>query len=497
MKKLLALLSAAVMCFSLVACGENSNTALVEEYKDRIAELEAELAERDAEIARLLAESENAGPENAVQDNTAPENSEPQYETVEITLDNWQEYFELKMSVCEMKNAFGELENLFPQMRFVLKENLAGITADMDIVFEYTCTDSYSCHFTYNTDTGELTEGEKTDDYVSDPWGTIREIGERHIEDGTSIFGNGNYDVTVDGNIASFTADMYSTVEILRIQGTITVINNAPQTPQNADNGETELLSYICGEWKPLYTQDEQILMTVSIFDNNTINIDENSFSWELSKADDNAARLHILENGNTVGYLAFSTSENSDISLRLIMGANSEVVLYKPSHYEIIPITLDNFDEYFEIRYFPHIQKNGFDEISQIQFYCAYVLKEEFYDRISQQMMDNVWGTKVIDNGAAELSFERGAIECKIDVENQTFEIVSFTPREAATSVRTLSFGGMWTPDTYGFDFASYSFTAGINLDLENGTGDNTYVGNNYELVRIEGTLYLVAEND
>ncbi len=193
MKKLLALLLAAIMCFSLVACGENGNASLVEEY------------------------------ENSEQENAEPEKTEPQYETVEITLDNWQEYFELKMSVCEMKNAFGELENLFPQMCFVLKEDWAGVTADMDIVFEYTCTDGYRCQFTYNTDTEELTEGEKTDDYVTDPWGAIREMDERYIEDGANIFGNGNYDVTVDGNIASFTADMYSTVEFLRIQGTITV----------------------------------------------------------------------------------------------------------------------------------------------------------------------------------------------------------------------------------------------------------------------------------
>ena len=197
MKKILALLLAAVMCLSLVACGGNNNTALVEEYENRIAELEAELAERDAEIARLLAESENAEPEITLPENTESENSEPQYETVEITLDNWQEYFELKMSVCEMKNAFGELVNLFPQMRLVLKENLAGIAADMDIVFEYTCTDGYRCKFTYNTDTGELTEGEKTDDKVTDPWGTIREMDERYIEDGASIFGNGHYDLII------------------------------------------------------------------------------------------------------------------------------------------------------------------------------------------------------------------------------------------------------------------------------------------------------------
>ncbi len=129
MKKLIALLLATIMCFSLVACERNDNAALVKEYENRIAELEAELAEleaelaeRDAEIVRLLAESENAEPENTLQENTEPENSEPQYEIVEITLDNWQEYFEIVGYMTYRDNAFGEAESCYFRNELRLKE---------------------------------------------------------------------------------------------------------------------------------------------------------------------------------------------------------------------------------------------------------------------------------------------------------------------------------------------------------------------------------------
>ena len=132
MKKILALLLLAVMCFPLLACGENDNAALVKELESRIAQLEATLAEREAEIARLLAEGESVKPENpvpedtkpenTVPEDTKPENTEPQYETVEITPDNWQEYFEIIGYMEYRDNAFGEAESCFFRSELRLKE---------------------------------------------------------------------------------------------------------------------------------------------------------------------------------------------------------------------------------------------------------------------------------------------------------------------------------------------------------------------------------------
>ena len=147
--------------------------------------------------------------------------NESQYELVEITLDNWQEYFELELVVDEWRNAAGELAAFEPEMRFHLKENRKSIAKEMDIVFEYTCTDGYLCRFTYNTDTGELIEGEKVGE-ATEP--LLQETCEmNHIDADVVLFGGAELLVDLNGNIASNTAVMYSTVEILSIQGTIRV----------------------------------------------------------------------------------------------------------------------------------------------------------------------------------------------------------------------------------------------------------------------------------
>lgn len=135
MKKLLALLLAAVMCLSLVACNSSDENAdQIEHYENRIAELEAMLTEleamlteRDETINRLLAEKENTEteitePENTEPENTEPENTDPQYETVEITLDNWQDYFEIVEYMTYRDNAFGEAESCYFRYELRLKE---------------------------------------------------------------------------------------------------------------------------------------------------------------------------------------------------------------------------------------------------------------------------------------------------------------------------------------------------------------------------------------
>lgn len=85
MKKLLALLLAAIMCLSLAACGngkteDNSGT------------------------------SQGQTTDNSPQDTDEPSNAELTEQTIEITLDNWQEYFEINqyLSVRYLTNDFDE-----------------------------------------------------------------------------------------------------------------------------------------------------------------------------------------------------------------------------------------------------------------------------------------------------------------------------------------------------------------------------------------------------
>ena len=167
MKKLLALLLVAVMCLSLVACG-NNNAAIIEEYEivmedyeNRIAELEAMLAECDETINRLLAEKENTETEI-----TEPENTETQYETVEITLDNWQDYFELRVFRLIQLNGFGEFDRMVTRYFLATKDGIVPDCGKSDVTMEYVCTYERKPYIV-DIENMTFTYGEVTDSYTS------------------------------------------------------------------------------------------------------------------------------------------------------------------------------------------------------------------------------------------------------------------------------------------------------------------------------------------
>lgn len=73
MKRWMAFLLAAAMCFSLVGCGATtSDNAQLVEYQARVKELEAQLAEAETKISELESEV------NSIEDNTSQQQDTPQ-----------------------------------------------------------------------------------------------------------------------------------------------------------------------------------------------------------------------------------------------------------------------------------------------------------------------------------------------------------------------------------------------------------------------------------
>lgn len=166
MKKILALLLAAVMCFSLVACGGNDNAEIIQEYKNRIADLETVIADLEAEIARISAGTEATEPDNTETEitepeETEPEETEPQYETVEITLDNWQEYFEIVPTYLYLTNAFGEYSSLAYMYDLVIRDGYICDKEQSDVAIEFTYTYG-SAEYTIDFENRTITYGEVT-----------------------------------------------------------------------------------------------------------------------------------------------------------------------------------------------------------------------------------------------------------------------------------------------------------------------------------------------
>lgn len=116
MKKWIALLLVAVLCLSLAACGDSK-------AQDNSGTAQGQTADNS---------TQNTGEPSGAdvpQDTGEPSDAEPTEQTVEITLDNWQDYFEIKQYLSGYigTNDFGEPDHVeyYLSTMFTLKEEYA------------------------------------------------------------------------------------------------------------------------------------------------------------------------------------------------------------------------------------------------------------------------------------------------------------------------------------------------------------------------------------
>lgn len=216
MKKVIAIVLVALMVVSLAACGNSAELEKYRKYETLINYLEAE--DYQKAFAELASISQASGKQT--------ENEEEKEATaVEITTENWQKYFEIKTSVSENRNDFNEVDAFYPGKEFRLKDEWKEKVVDMDVAVEYSFTGGYSCYYTYNIETGELTEGERTTGYAAEEDSDTFTMGKYYIEKPYNLF-NGISVGTfkLEGNIATAIGHNFENFEIARIQGTISIV---------------------------------------------------------------------------------------------------------------------------------------------------------------------------------------------------------------------------------------------------------------------------------
>lgn len=208
------------MCLSLAACGngkteDNSGT------------------------------SQGQTTDNSPQDTDEPSNAELTEQTIEITLDNWQEYFEFRPVVYETKDSYNEVTGMSVYYKFLPKEAIAENIAVPDvfdddrIVFDVQYIDPYACTYSYDLNTQKLTIGEFTEGSSSYSEGDLLpsydESGTYDSCIDTGYFPTDGYtvitfplnkymDCTVKDNTVESYGFAYSSAEITRIKGTITIL---------------------------------------------------------------------------------------------------------------------------------------------------------------------------------------------------------------------------------------------------------------------------------
>ena len=174
MKKLLSLLLAAALVLSLGACGKEENPYA--KYEELFEYMERE----DYDSAMAYIRERAGGPETEPQTasateaetepettETQPSETEPQPVTVEITMDNWQEYFELREYVEIKKNGFGEFEKVSVYYALVNKDGMSPECNLSDVTMEFSYTKKY-VSMSVDLENGTITYGA---DRGKDPYG--------------------------------------------------------------------------------------------------------------------------------------------------------------------------------------------------------------------------------------------------------------------------------------------------------------------------------------
>ena len=231
MKKWIALLLAAVLCLSLAACGKSTT-------EENSGTTQGQTADNSTQ------DTVEPSDTDVPQDTGVPSDAEPTEQTVEITLDNWQDYFEFRPVVHVSENSYNEITGMQVIFKFLPKEAIAeNIVAvgedDERIVFDAQYIDPYACVYSYDLNTQKLTIGEYTEDsstysaddlLPSEDWsGTYDSIydGGYFPTDGyrLNMYPLNKYDdCTVTDTIVESYGYAYSSVEITRIKGTVTIL---------------------------------------------------------------------------------------------------------------------------------------------------------------------------------------------------------------------------------------------------------------------------------
>lgn len=228
MKKLLSLLLAAALVLSLGACGKEENPYAKyeelfeymerEDYDSAMAYIREMAGESETEPQTASATEAETEPETT---ETQPSETEPQPVTVEITMDNWQEYFELREYVEIKKNGFGEFEEVSVCYALVNKDGMSPECSLSDVTFEYALTRKYVSMtvdpenetITYGAERGRDPYGDRTGVETMENAGQY--IGEFTMDRyGKYIFALGTEQESNDQ------FSVLDTFEILRIAGT-------------------------------------------------------------------------------------------------------------------------------------------------------------------------------------------------------------------------------------------------------------------------------------
>lgn len=248
------------------------------------------------------------------------------------------------------------------------------------------------------------------------------------------------------------------------------------------------------GQWEVFHRDDVGKIDSVIVCDDGTVKIGDQTFTWELGenwRYFTNKFDITILD-GATMLYEMTLWWEEGDIHGQLKDPNNDYIILYKPSYYETVTITVDNIYEYFEMVTTWEEKRNGFGELEEVDTWSVFVLKEPYASRVSY-INSGTGDAYTVDSGAIEWRYQQGSFDVLLN-EDHSFTLENCVSKWEKTEIHVGS----------GFTRSSYRFTVpntidwykpGEDLDVEQWRAHNDNGYFDFEVVRVKLTLYLIPE--
>ena len=183
------------------------------------------------------------------------------------------------------------------------------------------------------------------------------------------------------------------------------------QTPSAPDNR----MHYLEGRWI-LARETEGVPGELVFRADGQCTIDGKEYTWCYSYKSSSQFGVEVME-ADAVKYTLSVGGYNGLESAMLIYTENDRGVYINPAHYDIIEITQENWQEYFEIRRGYYWNEDAFGEVTGLRG-CGFefALKEEYVPRLSVA----VTGGNVLTKNAVELSFSYGRQPYELDLQNK-----------------------------------------------------------------------------
>lgn len=253
---------------------------------------------------------------------------------------------------------------------------------------------------------------------------------------------------------------------------------------------QSDHIEYLYGSWEYAGTRTDIETYDIEFKDNGTCIINGKEYLWNIKNESDTYIEMEILEGASKAYSFQLSYDKDSQFYNGYFSYFDKDQEHYSGignyrnnAHYEIIQLTTDNWQDYFEIDERVTYNKDAFGDTTSCTYQVIYKLKDEYMKRLNYS-----YNTSPI---AYEFSYENGEINVSYNLEDETFELGEF---KISQSYPTNTTTGQMSINSYNSSENYYGFTL-INTSPSTLTDGSQVIynyRNNPEMTRIQGNLML-----